>query len=111
MWWTAPRWRSSSPAAERSAEGRLQTPHVPVLVGPGPKRGVAVTMQDGAEQVGLVAAQLEQQGPSRTEEVGRLGDDPAQQREAIRAAVVMGDVLEREGVAGEEVELGGRHVG
>ena len=56
-------------------------------------------MERGAEQIGLVAAQLEEEGPSRAKEVGCLGDDPAQEREAIRAAVVMSDVLERERVA------------
>ena len=53
-------------------------------------------MEHGAEQVGLLAAQLEQEGLSGAKEVGRLGDDPAQEREAIRAAVVMRDSLERE---------------
>ena len=65
----------------------------------------------GTEQVGLVAAQLEQQRPTLSQELGRLRDDAPQEVEAVRTAVVVGGILEGQGVPGEQVQLGGGDVG
>src|ERR1700722_7487558 len=105
-WWTGPRWPWSSHAAEGpqgstgSAVRRLQAAQISVLVGPGPDGGVAEVVERRTEHVGLVAAQLEQQRPAWTQEVGCAGDDAAQDVGAVRATVVMRGILEPERVAG-----------
>ena len=107
---TAPRWPWSSPAAERRSDGRRSAD-----VASRPRRSPSSSDQvrrrkpappeRRGEQVGLVAAELEQHRPAPAQEAGGLGDDPSQQRQAVRTAVVVGGILERQRVAGEQVEL------
>src|ERR1700722_6748061 len=111
--WTGHRWPWSSPAAERagpaarSAVRRFEAAQIPVLVGPGPYGGVPEALECGTEDLGLIAAQFEQHRPARAQAAGCVGDHTAQDVGTVRAAVVVGGILEPQGVSGKQMELGG----
>ncbi len=110
-WWTGHRWRWCSPAARAAPPGgsraaSLEPAQVAVVVGPGGDRPVAERIEVGAQQLGLVPAELDQQRPARSQEGRGLVQNPAQERGAVGSAVVVGGVLEAQVSRGRRPRAG-----
>ncbi len=89
----------------------LDAAHVAFVVDQRAHVVVVALCQVVLQQVGLLAAELEQHHPTPPQEAGTFAQDAPEEVGAVRATVVGQRGFERQGVALQHGEGGGRHIG